>query len=209
MAIRYLYFVRHGQFDANLDDNPKGELTELGKKQAKQLIKAFKNVPVTCIHVSTAPRALQTADPLIEAYPEAKVDRAHRLLECVPPVPQAVREGYFSHLSDEQLAAEMAHAERIYDHYLKRTAGTDRHEIVVSHGNVIRYLTCRVIGVDPTAWVNLESRNCGITRIMIEPDGNISLISYNEIGHLPAEMHTDNLHVVPIKPAPQHKNGKK
>src|SRR6186713_983767 len=66
MAIRYLYFVRHGQFDANLDDNPRGELSELGKKQAKQLIKAFKNVPVTCIHVSTAPRALQTADPLIE-----------------------------------------------------------------------------------------------------------------------------------------------
>jgi hypothetical protein len=74
---------------------------------------------------------------------------------------------------------------------------------------VIRYLTCRVIGVDPTAWVNLESRNCGITRIMVEPDGNISLVSYNEIGHLPAEMHTDNMHMVPIKAAPPHKNGKK
>lgn len=203
MAIRYLYLVRHGQFDADPDRNPKGDLTPLGVKQAKHLVKAFKGVSITAIHVSTAPRAVQTAEPLIAAFPEAKVTRAHRLLECIPPLTAAVRAEYFMHLSDENLADEVAHAERAFDAYFKRTAGADRHEVLVCHGNLIRYFVCRVMEVDATAWINLESRNCSITRFMVAPDGNISLISYNEIGHLPSEMHTDNLHIVPAK------NGKK
>lgn len=203
MAIRYLYLVRHGQFDADPDRNPKGDLTPLGVKQAKQLAKAFKGIAINAIHVSTAPRAVQTADSLIEAFPEAKVTRAHRLLECIPPLNEMIRAQYFAHLSDEHLSAEVAHAERAFDDYFKRTAGADRHEVLVCHGNLIRYFVCRVMDVDVTAWVNLESRNCSITRFMIEPDGKIGLISYNEIGHLPADMHTDNLHIVPAK------NGKK
>jgi serine/threonine-protein phosphatase PGAM5 len=199
MAIRYLYLVRHGQFDADLNTNPKGELTPLGVKQAKYLPRAFKHVPINAIHVSTAPRAIQTAEPLIEAFPEAKVTRAHRLLECIPPISAAIRTQYFAHLTDDHLAAEVAHAERAFEDYFKRTGATDRHEVLICHGNLIRYFVCRVMNVDHTAWLNLESRNCGITRFLIDSEGNAHLISYNEVGHLPAELHTDNLHIVASK----------
>jgi len=197
MAVRYLYFVRHGQFDSDQNENPDGDLTLLGRKQAKHVVKAFKDVPITAIHVSTAPRALQTAEPLIAAFPEAKVDRAHRLLECIPPIHPTIRESFFKHLTDEQLQIEVTHAERAFEHYFKRTSSTDKHEVIVCHGNLIRYFVCRVMHVEPTAWVNLESRNCGITRVMIDSDGSIGLISYNEIGHLSADMVTDNMHAIP------------
>src|SRR5687767_14171499 len=164
MAVRYLYLVRHGQFDANPQRNPKGELTPLRVKQAKQLVKAFKGIPISAIHISTAPRAIQTAAPLIEAFPEAKVNRAHRLLECIPPLSAAVRAQYFADFTDDHLATEVQHAERAFADYFKRTAGADRHEVLVCHGNLIRYFVCRVMEVDATAWLNLESRNCSITR---------------------------------------------
>jgi broad specificity phosphatase PhoE len=65
----------------------------------------------------------------------------------------------------------------------------------VAHGNLIRYLVCRAMDVDATAWSALTSLNCGVTRIMVESNGLCSLISYNELGHLPLELHTDNLHM--------------
>lgn len=194
MAHRSLYLVRHGQYNPDEAANLNGELTALGKRQAQATARAFKGLPITCIHVSTLIRALQTAEPLIKALPDARINRTRRLLECVPPLIPEVRQGFFKHYTDEELARHAQHAERAYDTYFKRTAGSDKHEILVCHGNLIRYLACRAMGFEPTGWLNLESRNCGITRIVIGPDGTVALLSYNELGHLPSGLHTDNLH---------------
>lgn len=194
MAVRYLYLVRHGQFDPDERANPNGVLTPLGKRQAEHTVKAFKDLPINCIHVSTLPRAIQTAEPLIKAFPEARLHRARRLIECIPPVTTLLREGFFKDYTDAQLAQQAQHAERAWEHYFKRTGATDRHEILVCHGNLIRYLALRAMELDPTAWVNLASHNCGITRIAVNTEGQTSLISYNEIGHLPATLLSDNMH---------------
>ncbi len=194
MAYRYLYLVRHAQYDPSEASNPQGELTALGKRQAQTLVKAFKGVPVTAIHVSALARALQTAEPLVKVFPEAKVSRTRRLFECIPPLLPALRQSYFQHYTDAELAQQAQHAQRAHDAYFKRTSGADKHEVLVFHGNLIRYLACRAMGFDPAGWSNLESRNCSITRIVIEPDGAAALISYNEVGHLPPALLTDNLH---------------
>jgi len=139
-------------------------------------------------------RAIDTAEIVGKNFPEVAIQRAHRLQECVPPVTDDVREAYFSALTDDQLHDQIAHAERAYAHYVKRTTGSDRHEVLVCHGNLIRYMACRVLEVPPTAWVNFTSTNCGITRIVVNSEGNAALLSYNEIGHLPLTHLTDNMH---------------
>jgi broad specificity phosphatase PhoE len=194
MASRFLYLLRHGQFDPNAVANPTHGITKLGKQQARHAAKAFKSIPVTAIHVSTMTRAIATAEILGKNFPEIQIQRAHRLQECVPPVTEDVREAYFSALTDDQLQDQISHAERAYSHYVKRTTGSDRHEVLVCHGNLIRYMVCRVLEVPPTAWVNFTSTNCGITRIVVNSEGNAALLSYNEIGHLPPTHHTDNMH---------------
>jgi len=202
MASRYLYLVRHGQFNPDEKTNPRGDLTPVGKKQSRALAKVFKHIPVTAIHVSTLLRAVQTAEPLVKAFPEAKVDYTNKLLECIPPLVPELREEFFKDTSEEDLRRHYWHAERAFATYIRRTTGSDKHEVLIAHGNLIRYLVCRTMDVDATAWSALTSYNCGITRILVESNGLCSLISYNELGHLANELHTDNLYTT------HHSNGK-
>jgi len=39
----------------------------------------------------------------------------------------------------------------------------DTHELLVCHGNVIRYCTLRALQLPPEAWLRLSHPNCGIT----------------------------------------------
>lgn len=194
MAIRYLYFVRHGQFKPNPPTYDAG-ITTLGRRQARYAAKALKDVPITVIHASTMPRALETAEIIHSKFPDVPLKRAHRLQECLPPLPSEIRALYWESLTDEEASMQEAHAAKVYEDYLKRTIGQDRHEVIVSHGNLIRYIVCRVMDVDPTAWIGMQTRNCGITKIMVDSDGEPLLLSYNEIGHIPAKYLTDNMHL--------------
>lgn len=198
MAYRYLYLVRHAQFNPNFKENPEGKLTKLGRRQARHLVKAFKEISLTTIHVSTMPRTLETAAPLHNAYPDVKVERTRRLWEIIPPVTNDVRIQYFSRHGNEELDHYRDRAQRAYDHYVRRTIGEDKHEVLLCHGNLIRYFVCRAMRVDVTAWTNLVITNCGITRIIVEPDGYIALVSYNETAHLPRDLLTDNMYEGPL-----------
>ena len=194
MASRYLYLVRHGQFDPDEKANPRGDLSAIGKRQARAVAKFFKHIPVTIIRVSTLRRAMQTAEPLVKTFPKAKVEYTTKLLECIPPLVPELREQFFRDVTEEELRGHYWHAERAFSTYVRRTTGHDRHEVLIAHGNLIRYLVCRAMDVDATAWSSLTSFNCGVTRIIVESNGLCSVISYNELGHLGPELMTDNLY---------------
>jgi serine/threonine-protein phosphatase PGAM5 len=81
-------------------------------------------------------------------------------------------------------------ADRAYRRYFRRAAGRDRCDVLVCHGNLIRYLVCRALALGKNAWVGLGSAHCGITVIRILPRGEIVLESYNDTGHLPAKWRT-------------------
>ena len=63
-------------------------------------------------------------------------------------------------------------------------------ELYVCHGNVIRYLTARALGLDPTAWLSLSVGHASITRIRIAPDGKMQVIAVGDVGHLPPNLQT-------------------
>ena len=64
-----------------------------------------------------------------------------------------------------------------------------RHEydIVVCHGNVIRYFALRALQLPPEAWLRLCTFNCSLTHIVIWPHGGVSLNSLGDVGHLTME----------------------
>ena len=57
-------------------------------------------------------------------------------------------------------------------------------EIVVCHGNVIRYFTCRALQIPPEAWLRLCTFNCSLTYLTIRPTGSVSCRMLGDIGHL-------------------------
>mmetsp|Transcript_59238 Transcript_59238/g.183988 ORF Transcript_59238/g.183988 Transcript_59238/m.183988 type:complete len:110 (-) Transcript_59238:19-348(-) len=63
-------------------------------------------------------------------------------------------------------------------------------EIVVSHGNLIRYLVCRALQLPPTAWSRLAAFHCAVTWIDVDSEGGVALREFGGVGHLPPELMT-------------------
>eukprot|EP00658_Telonema_sp_P-2_P039051 TRINITY_DN27918_c0_g1_i1.p1 TRINITY_DN27918_c0_g1~~TRINITY_DN27918_c0_g1_i1.p1 ORF type:complete len:303 (+),score=47.79 TRINITY_DN27918_c0_g1_i1:169-1077(+) len=74
------------------------------------------------------------------------------------------------------------------------SAGKDSHsetwEVIVCHGNVIRYFVCRALQLPPQAWLRMATYNCGMTHLVIRPNGRCSLLGFGDVGHLALEQTT-------------------
>ena len=46
--------------------------------------------------------------------------------------------------------------DRLFDKLFIASRARETHEIIVCHGNVIRYFVTRALGVDANAWVNMR-----------------------------------------------------
>ena len=57
-------------------------------------------------------------------------------------------------------------------------------DVLVCHGNLIRYFLCRALQIPPEAWLRLSVFNCSISYIMIKPNGYVSCRMIGDIGHL-------------------------
>jgi len=66
----------------------------------------------------------------------------------------------------------------------------DRYELVVCHGNVIRYSLLRALQLPVQAWLRLAIYNTGVSHISIRPNGHVTLQSIGDTGHLPKDMIT-------------------
>jgi serine/threonine-protein phosphatase PGAM5 len=58
------------------------------------------------------------------------------------------------------------------------------YDVVVCHGNVIRYFAMRALQLPPEAWLRLCTFNCSITYLIVRPNGSVSLRTLGDMGHL-------------------------
>ena len=70
-----------------------------------------------------------------------------------------------------------------------------RYDIIVCHGNVIRYFTLRALQLPPEAWLRLTTFNCSLTYLVIRPSGNVALRSMGDVGHLGPLETTFSMHM--------------
>ena len=187
MATRTIYLVRHGLHDHELE----GGLTPVGVEQARLTAQRFRSLPISAIHCSTMPRAAETAEIIAREFPDIPLHRSRGLEECfpcIPPIPVYIE--YFAQVPVEDIVQDRKQAEEAFVRYFKRARGKDKHEIVVSHGNLIRYFVCRVLQIRPEAWGSMDMGNCGISKVLIKSDGWMILVSHNDVGHLPHRLIT-------------------
>lgn len=129
------------------------------------------------------PRAKETAGIICDVFAKKRV-RCSRLL-CEGMYTKV--EGY--DLSPAERAEDRARADRAYAMLFKKSR-TDRTELVVCHGNLIRYLVCLALDVPYARWMRMTSHHCAITRVLVRGSGSVRLCSYNETAHLPPDMIT-------------------
>ena len=183
--------IRHGQYavDAVVDDGLGGGLTELGIRQAERTAQRFSSVPVDVIVHSGLRRARETAEIIAGRLPGVELCESALLRECIPCIPVGY-ESVFAALSPEQLERNAQQVRAAFDTHFTSSPDADRHDLLVCHGNIIRYFMLRVLGAPVELWANADTYNCGVGEVWVKADGRTILISHNDCGHLPTELRT-------------------
>lgn len=188
---RTLYLIRHGLYD---ETDPRDEavgrgLIEAGRAQARLAGArlAALGVPFDTLWTSPLTRARETAAIIAESLPGLTPRLAPELAECTPAT---WRQDIAATLAAGEAEACLAQLELAFARFFVPSPAGDRHELLVCHGNVIRWLWCRSLGVDPAAWLGMAIANCSLTVIQIKPDGACKLYVFGDAAHLPAELQT-------------------
>jgi serine/threonine-protein phosphatase PGAM5 len=130
-------------------------------------------------------RAHETALILAKHHRGKAPVRAHLLRECLPSMPPDRRKD-LPHITADMIRRGRDRVDRAYRRYFRRSRSRDEYELLVCHGNLIRYLVGRVLGLRQHAWSSLGTSHCGITVVRILGTGECVLERYNDTGHLPA-----------------------
>ena len=215
MAVRHVYLVRHAQREPTVGPDAYGPgLTLLGWKQAHQTARRLSPLKIDVIYTSSLRRTMETARIIALEFDGIPIRPSTLLWECIPAIPEYALEWHRKHehvdIDSIKIPTEMkpwvglwgeeiglkemeegfAQAQAAWEQYFTPTRGKDRHEVIVCHGNLMRYFVMRALMVPPEAWCNTDLYNCGISEITINTDGKTMLFSHNDHGHLPDEMKT-------------------
>ena len=190
MATRTIILVRHGQYHPAKDGELE-RLTTLGRKQAALVGKRLRENKIDRIVHSTMPRAVETAAIIKKqlAYGD-EFASCDTLRECTPGWPEHLRKK-FGYTDVKKLNSAQAQLDKAFKKYFKRPR-KDSVEVLVCHGNVIRYLVCKSLGIETLKWREMDILQGAISVIKISSKGtNRSiLLSHNDVGHIPKTLRT-------------------
>jgi len=217
---RHLILIRHGQYHEHPKSDQEKTLTPLGRMQAeltgRRLAELTRKTlgggdacPIKTLYCSDMTRAKETAaiiakhlgDHVQMAMPDPNLNEA--LPAPIIPVRPDID-------AEAEIDANRKRIEDAFQHYIHRASGEkastanskqenqqeERHEfeILVCHGNIIRYFFCRALQIPPEAWLRLSVFNCSLTYLVIKPNGYVSCRMLGDIGHLGYPHSTFSMH---------------
>jgi serine/threonine-protein phosphatase PGAM5 len=186
MAVRWIYLVRHGHYEAWKNSVVKGEghITSFGKRQAMSMTKCISALPLSSVFCSSLNRAVETCKLIIDGTNGVEM-RTSTLLQEVMPVIPARWEPLLQNSSSQNLVVDRDRAELSYSRHFASAVGKDKHDLIVAHGNLIRYFVCRALDVDVRSWGYMDIDHCSLTVIRISSNGWTQLVRLNDTCHLP------------------------
>ncbi len=190
-GVHFLYLVRHGIYDRDssaTDDRVANGLNALGHEQAKLVAARLAALPVkfTRLVSSEFLRAAETADDIGRVL-KLTPTRDGALNECTPTSSSA---SFMAAEKPQDLAACDSARAVAWQRYFTPTPDRDTYDLLVWHGNGIRWTLMRAVGADVKNWLNLDSGNCSLTIVAVRSDGSTRLVLYSDVGHIPWEKQT-------------------
>jgi serine/threonine-protein phosphatase PGAM5 len=191
-GVRTIFLIRHGDYASQKDDMLDAEmvLTPLGIAQARMVAERLKsmNIKFNSLISSTMTRAIQTAEVINNEFPELKLEKSDRIRECSPPLREKDFMAGIDTTNSEECVQNLEWAFQKY--FISSPNNQDRNDIIVCHGNVIRYFVTKVLKVDTMAWVLMSISNCSLTIVRVLSDGSMKLDAFSDYGHIPENMRT-------------------
>lgn len=188
--MRTIVLIRHGEYQHGDSSVDEGELVALGRQQSRLVAERLDAMPIEwdSIQASTMSRARQTAEIMSAWFPDLNLTLHDDIRECT----MATRR---QDIMEELEPGEATACEETLEGAFARifrpaTQGRDEFDIVVCHGNIIRWVVCKVLEVEPEAWLQMSVANCSITVVQVRADRSMKLISFADSGHIPYAMTT-------------------
>ena len=184
-----LYLVRHGAYDTTARADPAigPGLTPLGIAEARLLASRLHGLPMRLVSItsSTMTRSRETAAVMHETLTDTPMRQTPLLSECIPPTSNA----RVAKETDPKEAAECARRlNEAFNQFLVLAAGAVRSDVLVCHGDVIRYFVMKALGVDTKAWLGMSVAHASLTVIRVQADGSTTVLAVGDVGHLPPNM---------------------
>jgi len=190
-GLRTIILIRHGVYDETdtRDEEVGRGLLPQGREQARLTGARLAAWPgrIDALHASTMTRARQTAEIIAGALPHLKPQPDRGIRECTPAT---YREDVMADLSPGEADSCAAQLEDAFARYFRPSPERDSTEVLVCHGNVIRYMVVRALGADPKLWLGMSLANCSLTVIEVRPDGRFRITAVGDRGHLPVPLQT-------------------
>lgn len=184
--VRTIYLIRHGAYLPDPKASPQSGpgLSTLGIAQARLVATRLRSMPVAfdSLTSSTLTRAQQTAAIVHEQIADVPAGSSALISECTPPARIELRD------SPASLSACKQQLDTAFAKFFTPAAGANRNDILVCHGNVIRYLTTKALGVDPQAWVAMSVAHTSMTIIEVLGNGTFRVVAVGDMGHVPATL---------------------
>ena len=197
----YIYLVRHGEHQDAEHGMIDGPLSPRGRRQAGFLADRLSGVPFDAVWHSPLERASQTARAVAERMPSLSPQPSALLFDCVPsgmtPETPAVFEPFFGSVTEAEVEAGSAQMADAASEYLVRKSG-EVHELLITHNFVISWFVREVLGAPEWRWMTLNQAHCGLTVIAQKQGRPWTLLSHNDLAHLPVELRTGLPEVYPV-----------
>ncbi|MEV8266510.1 histidine phosphatase family protein [Microbacterium sp. NPDC076911] len=189
----YIYLVRHGEHqdaEYGLSDGP---LSARGRRQAEAVADRLSGIPFDRMWHSPLERASETARAVAERMPSLNPEPSALLFDCVPTgmtddTPPAF-EPFFGSITEAEVDAGRAQMADAVSEFLIRKNG-EVHDLLITHNFVISWFVREVLQAPDWRWMTLNQAHCGLTVIAQKQGRPWTLLSHNDLAHLPKELET-------------------
>ncbi|MEJ1156304.1 MULTISPECIES: histidine phosphatase family protein [Microbacterium] len=189
----YIYLVRHGEHqdaEYGLSDGP---LSARGRRQAEAVADRLSGIPFDRMWHSPLERASETARAVAERMPSLNPEPSALLFDCVPTgmtddTPPAF-EPFFGSITEAEVDAGRAQMADAVSEFLIRKNG-EVHDLLITHNFVISWFVREVLQAPDWRWMTLNQAHCGLSVIAQKQGRPWTLLSHNDLAHLPKELET-------------------
>jgi probable phosphoglycerate mutase len=197
----YIYLVRHGEHQDAEQGVADGPLSARGRRQAEALADRLSGLPLSAVWHSPLERAAETARAVADRLPSVDPQPSALLFDCVPTGmtedTPAVYEPFFGSVTEAEIEAGRAQMSDAVSAFLVRKPG-EVHELLITHNFVISWFVREVLQMPEWRWMTLNQAHCGLTVIAQKNGRPWSLVTHNDLAHLPFELQTGLPEPLPV-----------
>ncbi len=189
-GVRTVYLVRHGFYEPDSSADPRfgPGLNPLGREQAAIVGRYLAALPVkfSSMTSSMLTRARETADLMTRSM-HMRVERDSLLNECTP---RSGNPAQNRGATEAEIAASETQLQAAWTKYMRASPEADTHDVLVAHGNVIRWFVAKAVAGETQMWGNMDIAHASVSVLTVRPDGKVRLVMFSDLNDLPLDKQT-------------------